>query len=663
MHAPAFLVPLVLVFLAALVAAYLLHRLRQPPLIGFLLAGALLGPHGLRLVRDVQAVEGLAEVGVVLLLFTVGLELELPNLRRLGKIVWVAGPIQVVGTIVLAGAVGVAMGYGLDRSLFFGFLVSLSSTAIVLKLLIDRGEMDAPHGRLLLGILIFQDLAVVPMMLLVAPLSLGAGEGAMIAALVALGKTLLTAVVLFVSARFLVPRFLERVVGTRQKELFIVAVLVLVLGTALATSAAGLSLALGAFLAGLVLSESDFGHQAMADISPFRDAFNALFFVSIGMLFDFTTLARQPMAVAGILAFLLLAKAFCGALPVLVLGFGLRVATVVGISLAQIGEFSFVLLRQGLKASLIEPETYQVFLAAAILSMIAAPLLSEGSHSLAGRLGGAQAKRSAGRKAEAGSSPLPRQDHALVLGFGHMGETLARVFSRAKLPFRILDLHLDRVRRGSRRGLPVEYGDATNDTVLKGAGIENARAVIVVLSDPRATRQAVRLCRALSPGVFILVRTRYLSEIPELSARGADEVVAEEFETSLEIAGRALRRLGFPLPWVESETEEIRQGRHDGFRRFRTPGASPEGVRKALGGTRVEFLSIGRDWAAAGKSLRELDLPGAGGTIVLAVVREGNPSVTPSADFQLQASDDVLLLGDDASLARSLVLLRGKPPA
>jgi CPA2 family monovalent cation:H+ antiporter-2 len=617
----------------------------------------------LRLVRDVRAVEGLAEVGVVLLLFTVGLELELPNLRRLGRIVWVAGPIQVVGTIVLAGAVGVAAGYGLDRSLFFGFLVSLSSTAIVLKLLIDRGEMDSLHGRLLLGILIFQDLAVVPMMLLVEPLSLGAGEGAMIGALVALGKTLLTAVVLFVAARFLVPRFLERVVGTRRKELFIVAVLVLVLGTALATSAAGLSLALGAFLAGLVLSESDFGHQAMADISPFRDAFNALFFVSIGMLFDFTTLARQPVAVAGILGFLLLAKTFWGALPVLFLGFGLRVATVVGISLAQIGEFSFVLLRQGLKARLIEPETYQVFLAAAILSMIAAPLLSEGSHPLAERIGGALAKRPAGRKAETGSSPLPGQDHALVLGFGHMGETLARVFSRAKLPFRILDLQLDRVRRGARRGLPVEYGDATNDTVLKRAGIERARAVIVVLSDPRATRQAVRLCRALAPGVFILVRTRYLSEIPELSARGADEVVAEEFETSLEIAGRALRRLGFPLPWVESETEEIRQGRHDGFRRFRTPGASPEGVRKALGGTRVEFLSVGRDWVAAGKSLRELDLPGAGGTIVLAVVREGNPSVTPSADFQLQASDDVLLLGDDTSLERSLVLLRGKNPA
>lgn len=658
MHGPAFLVPLALVFLAALAAAYVLHRLRQPPLVGFLLAGTLLGPHGFRLVRDVQAVEGLAGVGVVLLLFTVGLELSLPNLRRLGKIVWGAGPLQLAGTIVLVGAVSVAAGYGPRRGLFFGFLVALSSTAILLKLLIDRGEMDSLYARFLIGILIFQDLAVVPMMLLIEPLA-GRGEGAVMAAIMAFGKTALTAVVLLLAARFVVPRVLNRVVGTRQKELFIVAVLVLVLGTALATAAAGLSLALGAFLAGLVLSESDFGHQAMADIAPFRDAFNALFFVSIGMLFDPSTLTSRPLFVAVLLALLLLGKTFWGALPVALFGYGLRVATIVGISLAQIGEFSFVLLQQGLAANLIEPEEYQVFLAAAIISMMATPYLTEKAHRLAAWLGRAHGGRS--REGEEGfaSRKLASENHVIVLGFGHMGETLARVFSRARVPFRILDLNPDRVRKGMERNLPIEYGDATNDTVLKRAGIEKARGLVVVLSDPRATRQAVRLCRSLAPGLFILVRTRYLNEIPDLSALGADEIVAEEFETSLEIAGRALRRLGFSLPWVESETEEIRQLRHDGFRRFRTSGASPEGVRKALGGTRVEFLSLGHDWSAVGHSLKELDLRATGGTIVLAVVRDGEAEVTPGGDFVLRKSDHVLLLGTEDSLGKTTEVLRG----
>jgi len=657
MHAPDFLQPLVLVFLAALVAAYLLHRVKQPPLVGFLIAGALLGPRGLGLVRDERAVEGLAEVGAVLLLFTVGLELSLPNLRRLGRIVWGAGPLQLGGTILLMGAAGLAAGYGLRRGLFFGFLVALSSTAIVLKLLMDRGEMDSPHGRLLIGILILQDLAVVPMMLLVEPLARGGAEG-MVAGGIAMAKTALLGAILLVAARFLVPRLLRGVVATQRKELFIVAVLVLVLGTSLASSLVGLSLALGAFLAGLALSESEYGHQAMADVAPFRDAFSALFFVSIGLLFDARVIAANPVFVLVLMTLVVAGKTFWGGLPAALFGYGIRVATVVGISLAQIGEFSFVLLRQGRQANLIEADTYQAFLAVAILSMIATPLLTEKSHALGEWLG--RHVRGAARTLPGGAPfGLPSENHVIVLGFGHMGETLARVFLRAEVPFRVLDLNPERVQRGLDRRLPAEYGDATSDRVLRHAGIERARAVIVVLSDPRATRSAIKLCRQLTAGAFLLARTRYLTEIPELNALGADEVVAEEFETSLEISGRALRRLGFPLPWIESETEGLRQLRHDRFRRFRGPEASAEGVRRALGGTRVEYFSVGQDWDAVGQSLRDLDLRSAGGAIVLAVVRDGNAEVTPGGDFTLRAGDHLLLLGSEGALEQVVDKLRG----
>src|SRR5712692_4812363 len=337
MSAPGFLGPLALVFLAALAAAYVLNRLRQPPLIGYLLAGVLLGPYGLGLVEDVRTVEALAQVGVVLLLFTVGLELPLSSLRRLGSAVWIAGPIQFCGVTALAAAVAALRGYALNQSLFFGFLVVTCSTVIILQLLVERRELDSPHGRFLIGINVFGDLMVVPMMLLIAPLSGGQAGGA-IGALLALAKT------------------------------------------ALATSWAGLSLAVGAFLAGLVVSESDFGHQAMADVAPFRDAFNALFFVSVGMLFDTRILLRRPGTVAAALGLVLLGKAFAAALPVLLLGWGARVAVIVGISLAQIGEFAFVLLEQGRVASLVPPDVYQVTLAATIISMAATPFLFRLAH-------------------------------------------------------------------------------------------------------------------------------------------------------------------------------------------------------------------------------------------------------------------------------------------
>jgi CPA2 family monovalent cation:H+ antiporter-2 len=657
-HAPESLITLAVLFATALLAAWLLNRLQQPPLIGYLLAGALVGPAGLGLVKDRASIEALAEIGVMLLLFTIGLELSLGTVRKLGRIVWIAGPIQLVGTIAVAAVIAGLQGRSFGTSVFFGFLMALSSTAIVLKLLHSRGELDAPYGRLLIGILILQDLAVVPMMLAIPWLAGSAASAGAPAALLALAKTGGAAALIFVATRWLVPRLLRVVAGTGQKEIFVIAVLCLVVGTALASNAAGLSLALGAFLAGLVLAETDYGHQAMSDVAPFRDAFNALFFVSVGMLFDARILFSHPGMVVRAVATILVAKSIFGILPALLSGYGLRVAVIVGVTLAQIGEFSFVLLQAGQQYGLVPPDVYQVFLAASILTMVATPFLHEASHSLAEHLSGSRWGEKK-RLTESGLI-LPLMNHVVILGFGHTGETLAGVLLRARVPFRVLDLNPERVRHGAQRGIPVEYGDVTSDLVLKEAGLETARAVVVVLSDPRSTRNAIRMCRALNTGAFLLVRTRYLREVPDLTALGADDVIAEEFETSLEIAGRVLRRLGLPMPWIESETEALREGRHDGFRRFRAPGASPEEVRRALGGTRVEFISIGSDWKAVGRTLRDIEMRSAGGAVILAVVRKGEPTVAPGGDFDLKAGDQVLLLGTQETLDRSVEILRGE---
>lgn len=663
MTVPSFLVPLALVFLAALAAAYVLNRLRQPSLIGYLLAGVALGPHGLGFVKDVDTVEALAQVGVVLLLFTVGLEIPLSSLRRLGTAVWVAGPIQFCGVVGLAAALATARGYPVNQSVFFGFLVVTCSTVVILQLLVERRELDSPHGKFLVGINLFGDLMVAPMILLIGPLSGGRGGGVPEAVL-ALAKGAVAVVLVFFAARFLVPRFLHAVAATRRKELFLLAVLLLVLATALATSSVGLSLAVGAFLAGLVVSDSDFGHQAMADISPFRDAFNALFFVSVGMLFDARILVSRPAAVAAALALVLVGKSVVAAIPVLLLGYGLRVAAIVGISLAQIGEFAFVLLAQGRAANLVSPDVYQVALSATIISMIATPFLFRLGHAVGNRVVdipfGRPRDLSTNTAADRG---LPEEGHVVVFGFGHMGETLSRVLARAGVPFRVLDLNPERVRKGRARGVPIEYGDTTSASAVKHAGIERARAAIVLLSDPRATRQTLSLCRSLAPGIFLLARTRYLAEIPELSSLGADDVVAEEFETSLEISGRTLRRLGFPLPWVESETDEIRRTREDGFRRFRAPDVAAERLEEALGGTRIEFVTVGPDWPARGRTLKELNLRASGGAILLAAVRDGKAIVTPGAGLVLEAHDHLLLLGTDEALEKSLEVLRGLTPS
>ena len=355
-----------------------------------------------------------------------------------------------------------------------------------------------------------------------------------------------------VAARFLVPRFIGALAGTRQKEIFVVAVLFLVLGSALATSWAGLSAALGAFLAGLVLSESEYGHQAMADIAGFRDAFNAIFFVSIGMLFNPRILLSQPVLVAVLLGLILVWKTVAGGAAVLALGHGFRVALVVGISLAQIGEFSFVLLRQGLAAELITQDVYQTFLAAAIITMLADPVPFGGQPRLRPPCHRRRRRRAVAHRVPGcrGGRRCGPRDRDRVRPHGPDRRPRAETGRRS---FRVIDLDPDRVKRGKKLGAPIEYGDSTNDVVLKRVGIEKARAAIVLLSDPRASRQTIRRCRALSANLFILARTRYLADIPALASEGANEVVAEEFETSLEIASRTLRHLGFPVPWVESE--------------------------------------------------------------------------------------------------------------
>src|SRR6266849_2997351 len=378
-----FLRDLVVLFGASIAVVYGFNRLRLPAVVGFLVAGALLGPYGLDVVDDVARVEVFAEVGVVLLLFTIGVEFSLGQLRSLRTVAG-AGLLQIGSAIGLSALAALAFGLPLNQGVFWGFLAAMSSTAVVLKMVTERGETNSPHGRLIIGVLIVQDLAVVPMMVL-TPVLGGRGEAGLLAVLWSVAKAALAVLLILVTARFLVSRLLIEVVRSRSRELFTITIILVCLGIAWLSSLAGLSLALGAFIAGLIISESEYSHQAMAEILPFRDSFNSLFFISIGMLLDLRILLAHPFLVLGLVLAVLVGKVVTSAGAAVTVGYSWRPAVLTGIALAQVGEFSFILAKVGKEVSLLSGESFQIFLTVSVLTLILTPFLIQASPRLARR--------------------------------------------------------------------------------------------------------------------------------------------------------------------------------------------------------------------------------------------------------------------------------------
>lgn len=531
---------IVLVLAAALVVVLLLHRLRMPVIAGFLVAGALIGPSGLGLVTDTHRIEQLAEIGVVLLLFTIGLELSLSTLRRIAKAVLVGGGLQVGLTGAVAVALALAAGESLERGVFLGFLVALSSTAIVLRGLSERDELAAPHGRFILGVLLFQDFCVVPMMLVVPMLAAGSATFGSVVGALALAALVMVATILL--ARYCVPPIFAWVARTGRRDLFLLAVLLVCAGIAWATAQVGLSLALGAFLAGIVLADSEYGHQALSDVLPLRDLFTSLFFVSLGMLLDVRLLVESPAAVLLLFAALLAGKLLIVLLCGLVMRAPLRVVVLSGVALAQVGEFSFILASMGKDLGLMSARELSIFLDASVLTMLVTPLLLRaGPHLAAGARRLTRLERLFGIRDPARSSRGERlEGHVVVLGFGVGGRVLAESLRSADIPHLIVDLDLDRVRAARARGEHATYGDAASPEILESAHVARAAHVAVLLNDPDATVRAVRAVRKIAPGVPITARARFLEDVPRIQAAGATHAVAQEVEASLELVEHVL---------------------------------------------------------------------------------------------------------------------------
>jgi CPA2 family monovalent cation:H+ antiporter-2 len=566
-----FLADLVIVFAVAAAIVFAFGQFRLPSVVGLLVAGVLVGPYGLSLISDLHVVEVLAEIGVVVLLFTVGLEFSLSRLLVMLPTMARVGLPQIVGTTVLVTAATWWYLGTLPQAVFAGMLVAMSSTAIVLKLLADRGETATPHGRIAIAVLLLQDLVVVAAMLAVPLLATAAGvdppaEAAAVShggglfanplASVAAGLALVVAVLAV--GRLVVPRILHEVVRLRNRELFLMTIVLACLGTAAITAQAGLSLALGAFLAGLVLSESEYGHQAFTEVLPFRDTLASLFFVSVGMLLDIRFLADHAALVAATVLAIVVGKAAMTAVPALLAGYPPRTSLLAGAALAQVGEFSFVLGSRGAQAGLLDRDDYQTFLAAAVLTMAVTPLLAA---ALPGWLDRLSRSRWCGGWLADQTPPTSRQelaDHVIIAGFGLNGRNLAAALTECGVPFVVLELNPETVRRERAHGLDIHYGDCTRAAVLEHAGIARARAFVLAISDAASTRRSVRIARELAAGLRIIVRTEYVLEVEELRHLGADEVIPAEFETALALFDRVLAIYDVPAATVDDLTERMR---------------------------------------------------------------------------------------------------------
>ena len=654
---------LLILLLVSIPIAIIFDRLRLPVIIGFMIAGVLIGPFGFGLIRDVGAVESLAEIGVVLLLFTIGLEFSVRRIVDMKRLVLWGGGLQVVLTTLLVIGITYLLGRPFRQEVFFGFLFALSSTAIVLKTFIERAEIDTPHGKAAVGILLFQDFCIVPMMLMVPILSgkEGSSPGRI---LLKLGAAFLAIAVILFAARILVPRVLHHIVRLRSSEVFIIFIVFVTLGTSWLTSQFGLSLALGAFIAGLVLSESEYSHQIVADILPFRDVFNSVFFVSIGMLLSVGFLVANWLYVLAWVAGLIVAKTLMAVIAVRILGYPLRVSVMAGVALAQVGEFSFILARAGVGQGLLADSDYQSFLAASIISMIATPFLIQASPRIGYWL---QSVLSPNSLLEPTIGDFANQEqlkgHVVIVGYGLNGRNVSNVLEGVGVPYAVLDLNSESVREAAAQGMPILYGDSTRKAVLHHTGLEHARILVLAISDPIATRRTVALAREMNNDIHIIVRTRYMAEMTDLYEVGANQVIPEEFETSIEIFSRVLREYGFARNVVQRETDKIR---HEGYQRLRLtshPHIEVGTITEALETATTQTLFIDADSPVLGRTLGDLNLRGRTGATVIAAIREGGSQINPGPDFTFAPDDIVVLFGSPEEVEKAIEVISATEPS
>lgn len=643
-----------IIFIVSAIIVFILTKINIPSLVGFLSAGILIGPSVLGIITNTHNIEIIAEMGVVLLLFSIGIEFSLKKLLKIKRIVFGGGLLQVLITTALIFIFSIYFFKNLKVTIFVSFLISLSSTAVILKILADRGEIDTPYGKTIVGILIFQDLFVVVLMLLIPILSGDEVTGFEIFSKIF--KAGLIILFVMVGSRFVFPYFLHQIVKTKSRELFIITTIVICLGIAIITSYAGLSLALGAFLAGLIISESEYAHQALSDIIPFKESFMGLFFVSVGMLMNLNFVYENIFLILTGVLVVIFIKVFAILIVGFILSLSQRVSIISAISLAQIGEFSFVLAFAGKNSNLIGDDVYQLILSITVITMILSPFMMNLAYKISEKPELFSLIKRFYKKTRDYEEikTVKKSDHVIIIGFGLNGRNLAKILKEVNIPYVVLEMNNIIVSEMKKKGEPIYYGDGTSIEVLKHLGLEKARVVVIAISDPSATRRIVSIIRKENNSIYILVRTRYLSEVDDLKKLGANEVIPEEFETSIEISSRLLKYYHFPTNIILDIAERLREDSYKALRRVTLPKYSLYDHTTALKELEVDSYLVKDKCSLINKSIKELEIRKKTNVTIIAIRRDDSLIVNPDPEFRFRENDIVIFVGKGSDINKAI---------
>lgn len=647
-----FLNQIVVILGLSILVIYLFQRLKLPVILGFLATGMIFGPHAVGLARAGEEIEVLSEIGVVLLLFIIGLEFSIKSLMSIKRIVLLGGLLQVGLTIVGTTGVAILLGLEPNAAVFMGFLFALSSTAIVLKMIQEKGLMKTPQGRIALGILIFQDIIVVPMMLL-TPILSGAADNVLLDLGILAVKFLLVILMVFFLARYLVPRLLHEIARTRSRELFLITIIVICFAVAYVTSLMGLSLALGAFMAGLCISESEYSHQATGLIIPFREIFTSFFFVSIGMLFDLSFLLEHFLPILGLAVGVFVLKFLVLAVSVKFLQYPLKTGFVVGLTLFQVGEFAFILATVGMTNGLLAEEMYQYFLAVSIITMAATPFTMSYAERIAGKMmrspiGKLEVDNVSENMAAYDESYIGSlKSHLIIVGYGVNGRNTALTAKQANIPYVIVDMNPDSVKEARSKGEPILYGDASNDHILDQLNVHKARVAVVAISDHDEAVTIISNMRILCKSIHIIARCATVAQSEELLHAGASEAVSEKFETSVEVFARTLNQFLVETASIDKYIETVRDATfhevHSNFHVYK---------RNGIDFADISSISIQLDASCpfSEKHLCEAPLLGEHRVRVGGIIRDGKYINELDGDTMMHSGDQVILFGAETDL-------------
>jgi CPA2 family monovalent cation:H+ antiporter-2 len=657
-----FILDITIVLGASAFGGYVANRLRQPVLLGYLASGLLVGPFGFRLLNDVEQIQSLAEIGVAFLLFTLGVEFSIAELKRVKDIALKGGLIQISFTIamvaILTTLLGVASGFA--EGIFLGAVLSLSSTAVVLKTLTERAETSTVHGQIMLAILIVQDLSL-GVMLAILP-ALQEPESLLSSVVVALLKVLIFLTAALAAGRWLVPPLIRNIAKTESNELFLLTVIALCLGVALVTAQLGLSIEMGAFVAGLTIAELDYSQQVLEKILPLRDTFASLFFASIGMLVEPQVIWENLGLIMGLVALVMLGKATIILPIILSFGYSLKVAVIVSSGLSQIGEFSFVLARVGLQEEFIREETYFLLLGTTAITLVLTPIWLRWSPRLADMMVNLPLLERYLHKfltpKEVGV-PQTYKDHVVVAGYGRVGQIVVRILRDRGLPVLVIENSEAAIQQLRSQQIPYVFGDADSQLVLGNAHLETAKALAIALPDPASTRMLLKRSLKIAPQLDVVVRSHQNSEIDLLTQMGAQEVVQPEFEAALEMGSHLLATLGNSETLIQSVMLDLRTHHYTSVRPERFSQLQAEHLHETAPEFNSRWIGIHAASVLNGKSIAAAELRKQTGVTLMGIYQGDETFYYPKGEIELSTGDRLLVVGEPRELAYFHALARG----